>query len=113
MIKIARRFREIIEKGPSDVPDYAWLTFAVCALGEKPCGWSGWLFDGVYRKTAERHSTGTGDKLLPADYSQKCPQCGGDLFRTGVEKRMELSAEQTPPLVPGVDYDVVDNIEYE
>lgn len=84
----------------------------MCALRESPCGWEGWIFGAVFKRTPERHATSTGDKFLEADYSQRCPSCGGDLFRSGHARRLDLAADQTPRLRPGIDYEVADNIEY-
>lgn len=80
-----------------DAPDYAWLTYAVCALTDDACGWGGWIIESAFKKTGERHATGTGDKLLStADSEQRCPRCGGTLFRTNASLRMTPSADQTP-----------------
>ena len=35
-----------------------------------------------------------------------CPKCGKPLFRTEVNYRFELSPDQAPKLVAGVDYEV-------
>ncbi len=112
-MKLARKFKGLVENEPTDQPDYAWLAHAVCACGGNCCGWSGWIIEAAFMKTAERHATGTGDKLVDADYSQKCPVCGSVLFRTGFTRRLELSRDQEPRLRPGIDYAVADNIEYE
>ena len=91
-----------------DVPDYAWLTYAVCTLTDDACGWGGWIIEGAFKKTGEHHATGTGGKLLPAaDYEQRCPRCGGTLFRTSASLRMTPSADQTPVHgQPGKDFQV-------
>jgi len=79
-----------------ETPDYAWLTYAVCVLTEDACGWGGWILEGVFKKTGERHATGTGDKLLPGgDDEQICPRCGRTLFRTEASIRMIPSEDQT------------------
>jgi len=118
-MRISKRFRDAIENEPADQPDYVWLEYAVCALGKAPCGWAGWIIGAAFKKTVERHATSTGDRLLPADYTQNCPACraahegGGTLFRTGCARRLEASANQEPPWKPGVDYTVDDgDIEY-
>lgn len=41
--------------------------------------------------------------VLPGD-DPICPKCGRSLYRVGVEYRLDLSVDQTPPLVEGVDY---------
>lgn len=112
-MKIARRFKNLIEGGPAHRPDYVWLAFAVCSLGEAPCGWSGWIVDAAYRRDGQRHATATGDQLLPSDDSQRCPACSGTLFRTGHDLRLEPSADQEPPLKAGVDYVPAEDIVYE
>ncbi len=114
-MKLAKRFKDLIESEPADQPDYVWLAHAVCACldGPSPCGWSGWIIDAAYKRTVERHAKGTGDRLVNADYSQKCPACGATLFRSGFDRRLEMSPDQEPPLKNGVDYTAVNNIEYE
>jgi len=65
------------------------------------------ILEAVYRQTAERHPTGTGDELLSAADDQKCPRCGRILFRTGIAVRLDQSEDQEPPRgQPGRDYDV-------
>jgi hypothetical protein len=108
-VRIPARFRDAIENEPADQPDYVWLEHAVCALGETPCGW---IIGAVFKKTVERHATATGDLSLPADDSQRCPRCGSVMFRSGHARRLDLAADQTPPLRPGIDYEVADDIEY-
>jgi hypothetical protein len=34
------------------------------------------------------------------------------MFRSGHERRFDLAADQTPPLRPGVGYEVRDDVEY-
>lgn len=116
-MKISKRFRDAIENEPEDLPDYVRLEYAVCALGDAPCGWTGWIVGAAFKKTAQRFATSTGDRALPFDDTQICPSCRetqdgyGTLFRTGCARRLEMSANQEPPLKPGVDYQVGD-IEY-
>ncbi|HTG32019.1 MAG TPA: hypothetical protein VLB76_03735 [Thermoanaerobaculia bacterium] len=106
------KYRGLLELTLKDVevPDYAWLTYAVCGVTSDACGWGGWIIDGIFKQTAEHHATGTGDKALPnGDDLQTCPRCGRTLFRTSASIRMTLSADQAPVHgVPGVDYDVAD-----
>ena len=110
------KFRSLLELTSNDVemPDYAWLTYAVCVLTNDACGWGGWIIESVFKKTAAHHATGTGDKLLPSgDDLQTCPRCGRTLFRTSASIRMTSSADQAPVHgEPGVDYQVVD-MEYD
>ncbi len=110
-----RKFKALLETKLNDVesPDYLWLTYAVCAMSTDACGWGGWIVDGAFKKTDEKHPTGTGDKLLNTACEAKCPQCGKDLFRTEASVRYEPSEDQTPVHgLPGVDYDV-SPIEYD
>lgn len=113
-MRISKRFRDTIENEPADLPDYVWLEYAVCALGEAPCGWAGWVIGAAFKKSAELHATSTGDKALPSDDTQTCPACRamhdacGTLFRTGRSLRLDLSPHQDSPLRPGTDYDVGD-----
>lgn len=116
-MKISKKFRDAIENDPPDLPDYVWLVYAVCALGDAPCGWAGWIIDAAFKKTAERHATSTGDKVLPSDDTQICPACRathqghGTLFGTACSRRLDLSPDQEEPLKPGIDYEV-DEVEY-
>jgi hypothetical protein len=118
-MKIPKRFRDAIENEPADLPDYVWLEYAVCALGPAPCGWAGWIIGAAFKRTTEHHATSTGDKALVSDHTQVCPHCRGPegrdatLFRTGHHRRLEVSPDQTPPLVEGRDYVRADDIEYE
>lgn len=75
----------------------------------------GWIIEGVFKRTGEHYTTGTGDKLLPAaDYEQCCPRCGGTLFRTSASLRMTPSVDQTPVHgQPGVDYEVSGDEEHD
>lgn len=106
------KYRHLLELTLKDLeaPDYAWLTYAVCALTEDSCGWGGWIIEGVFKKTEDRHPTGTGDKALPnGDGCQTCPQCAHQLFRTSASIRMTPSEDQRPVHgVPGVDYEVTE-----
>jgi hypothetical protein len=113
-MKISARFKDAIEQGPgAELPDYVWIVYAVCAIGPSACGWAGWIFDAIQRITGAHHPTASGDELLGADYSQRCPSCGGDLFRTEHSVKLDRSPDQTRPgLVPGRHYEV-GPIEYE
>jgi hypothetical protein len=107
---LPQKHRGLIDLTLNDVerPDYAWLVYAVCAVTEDACGWGGWIIEGAFKKTEERHATGTGDKALPvADDLQACPRCRGLLFRTSASIRMSPSEDQTPVHgLPGIDYEV-------
>ena len=107
------KFKDSLELTLEEVerPDYLWLTYAVCGVYEDSCGWEGWVPEAIFRETAERHPTGTGDKLLPG-LEDLCPRCGKRLFRTAASLRFEVSDEQTPVREPGKDYEVA-QMEYE
>jgi len=77
-----------------EVLDYAYLTFATCSTNSDGCGWSGWIIEAAFKASDSKHNTYTGDKLLNADYSQKCPKCDGLLFRTEVSCRLDKAKEQ-------------------
>jgi hypothetical protein len=106
------KYRDLLELTLTDVetPDYAWMTYAVCALTNDACGWGGWIIEAVFKETSEHHATGTGDKLLPsADDMQTCPRCGRTLFRTSASIRMIPSEDQTPVNgVAGIDCEVTE-----
>lgn len=103
------KFRHLLELtlNEVDVPDYAWLTYAVCGVTEDACGWNGWILESLFKKTDKHYPTGTGDKSLPIDNEEQlCPRCRRQLFRTDATIRFERSADQTPIHgEPGVDYD--------
>ena len=113
-MKVPERFRKLLSTTRTDIssPDYAWLVYGVCGLTEDSCCWAGWIIEGVFRSRGlgPPAATGTGDPVLPADYSQVCPNCGRQLFRTDTATRFERSVVQDRPggLVPGVDYEVKD-----
>ena len=90
-----------------EVPDYAWLTWAACAVAPDACGWEGWMLEAAFRRDGQRHATGTGDRLIAAADAQACPRCGRETFRTAASVRVEPSVDQRP--VHGraaLDYDV-------
>jgi hypothetical protein len=110
-----RKFQPLLELELPDVdrPDYAWLVYSVCACTPDACGWGGWVLDGAFQKLSpEIRATRRQDKVLPGIYHPGCPRCGKPLFRTGADLRLEPSLDQTPALIPGVDYQVVP-MEYE
>lgn len=110
-----RKFKHLLEPDPATIakPDYVWLGHAVCAAAASACGWAGWITEGIFRKTAERFPTSTGDQLLAAPEQDSCPRCGRPLFRTGLAVRCEPSSDQSPPEGrPGTDYDAGE-MEYE
>jgi hypothetical protein len=106
---LPRKFQHLIELSEADVPrpDYVWLAYAVCATEVESCGWGGWMIEGAFQRTGERHPTGTGDRLLAAADDQRCPRCGRPTYRTGVTQRLEPAGAQEATLRPGVDYEAV------
>jgi len=80
----SERHRHLLDLELKDVevPDYVRLDYAVCAIDKEPCGWSGWIIDGVFKIMGRKHPTGTGDKVLPARTNNRCPACGRALFST-------------------------------
>jgi hypothetical protein len=58
----------------------------VCAVGDDACGWAGWIVDEVCAGVPHEDASMSGCELLPADYREKCPQCGKQLFRTAFER---------------------------
>lgn len=105
-MSFTRRFAHLLEidHGDVDPPDYVWLVYAVCAVSSEGCGWGGWMIEGAFKATGEKHPTGTGDKLLPAVDDQVCPRCGLGTFRTGASLRLVPSTDQQRHLIEGVDY---------
>jgi hypothetical protein len=82
-----------------DVPDYAWLTYAVCACETDSCGWGGWIIETVVNSNSKIN--------LSMDDRQCCPQCGKNLFRTEATVKFIKSDDQTPDLIEGVDYESI------
>ena len=95
------KFKHLIELSPHQVekPTGVWLNYGVCASRDDSCGWTGWVVDRV-----ESRHCGTAT-MLPSDDDLNCPKCGNPLFRTDVNLRFELSRDQSPTLIPNVDYD--------
>jgi len=109
------KFRHLLELTADEVemPDYVWLSYAVCAVTADACGWGGWTIEAAFRRDGLKHATGTGDRVVSALDEQICPRCGRETFRTEVELRMEPSADQSPVHGrPGIDYEVAP-MEYE
>jgi len=100
-----RKFKERLEVTEKDLslPRDAWITYSVCGCTQDACGWEGWIIESV---------TNVSDENLPADIECKCPDCNRPLFRTSVSVKLTKSSDQTPKLVPGIDYEVMET-EYE
>lgn len=86
MKKLTRLERKrLVDLTPADLqlPDFAVLTYAVCALENNGCGSGGWLSEGAFLKGAHGPITlANGDSPLPSVANQICPNCGLVLFRT-------------------------------
>ena len=97
-----RRFESLLELSNEQVerPSYVWLNYAVCGCEEDSCGWQGWILESAFVKR-----DGDEDLLLPSDHRHDCPECRKRLFRTEVNVRSEPSVDQTPHVIPGVDYE--------
>ncbi|MDH5400806.1 MAG: hypothetical protein OEX02_21815 [Cyclobacteriaceae bacterium] len=98
------KFKSLLETTAKDVelPKIAWVTYAVCAVEQDSCAWSGWIIESIKGVNGE----------LIADTDQVCPHCGKTMFRTDVSIKMEPSKDQTPDMFPGKDYEVTP-MEYE
>jgi hypothetical protein len=109
-----RKFKKLIETELKDIeiPDYVWLTYAVCARENDSCGWGGWMIEAAFKETRKEHPTGTADKTLSAVTDQVCPRCGKTTFRTAASIKVVPSPDQTRAHVAGRDYEVLP-IEYE
>ena len=97
-----RKFKSLLEVTHEQVekPSYVWLNYAVCGCGSDSCGWQGWIVESAFVSRE-----GDDDLLLPSDRHLNCPECRKPLFRTEVTCRFEPSEDQTPSLIPGVDYE--------
>lgn len=44
---LPKKFEQLAEltKADIEIPDYVWLTYAVCVLEEDSCGWGGWMIE--------------------------------------------------------------------
>lgn len=91
------KFKALLETKRAQVeePTLVWITYAVCGMEQDSCGWGGWILE------AAKGPSGN----LPAYTDQVCPQCGKVLFRTAASVKFEPSDDQTPELVPGIDYE--------
>jgi hypothetical protein len=90
------KFRALIElrEGQVSIPDYVWLSYAVCAVDEESCGWGGWIIESAWK------TTGEAVEQVRADTDQRCPVCGEPLFRTEIEKQFRFN----PDAAPKIDY---------
>ena len=95
-----RKFKDLLETELSDVeqPDYACLSYYVCACEEDSCGWGGWRLEAAFKKDGREHNSWTGDRVLPSDSSTKCPRCRRPLFGTEASIKVE-AAGPFPPAI--------------
>lgn len=102
------KFKTILEltKKDVDIPQHAWLVYAVCGCEDDSCGWEGWILESV-TKTDQDEMT-----KLNCDHHQICPKCEKTMFRTNTQIKMEYSKDQSGQLVPGIDYEI-EPIKYE
>ncbi|HBA88073.1 MAG TPA: hypothetical protein DCZ75_08835 [Geobacter sp.] len=82
-----------------DLPDSAWLTYAVCAGESDSCGWGGWIIDSL---VSDRMGKG-----LSIHERHLCPKCGKDLFKTGASVKFIPSDDQSENLAAGVVYETI------
>jgi hypothetical protein len=85
------KFRALIEISERDVviPDYVWLSYAVCAVEEESCGWRGWIIESAWKHV----DANSPDVEVEADTKQGCPVCGRQVYRTGVERQFRLNPD--------------------
>lgn len=89
------KFRALIElrEGQVTIPDYVWLSYALCALDEDSCGWGGWIIESAWKTINENR-----EEEVKADTEQRCPVCGKQVFRTEVEKQFRFNPEAGPKI---------------
>ncbi|MDP0500623.1 MAG: hypothetical protein Q7P63_11035 [Verrucomicrobiota bacterium JB022] len=113
---LPKKFHELrdLEVDDVDLPDCVWIVYAVCGVKEGSCGWEGWIIDAPLKKGVPGQfkrdilwMRSTEEAVLPCDPDCRCPKCGQALYRTGVSLRMEPAADETPPMIPGVDYELL------
>jgi hypothetical protein len=114
-VPIPLKFKSLIESAEitAPIPDYVWMAFAVCVTDENACGWSGWIIEAVKRKAPRKNGKSQSthrDEVLTAADNQKCPRCGKQTSRTGVEKKFNID-KKTPPKIE-YEYEILP-IEYE
>ena len=90
------KFRNLIELNEKQVriPDYVWLSYAVCATEGDSCGWQGWIIESAWQKGVE----GADDADVEADTEQGCPVWGRLVYRTEVEKQFQLNPNAGPKI---------------
>ena len=90
-----------LDRDDVEPPRQAWLTLCVCH--REPSCWQGWVLESAF--TVEHDVVGP-IFLAKGLYSDRCPVCDADLFRTAASFRYEPSGFQPRPTgVPGADYE--------
>src|SRR6185437_9408189 len=94
------KFRSLIETEEDQVaiPDYVWLSFAVCATEEASCGWGGWIIESAWKAHAHGNDEKKVEVEVEADTEQRCPRCNRLLYRTDVEKQYQLNPDAGPKI---------------
>jgi hypothetical protein len=102
------KFRDRLEltKKDIDIPQNAWLVYAVCGCEADSCGWEGWILESVIKTIQDK------DIQLKYDHHQICPNCAKTMFRTDTKIKMKYSKDQSGLLTPGIDYET-DPMKYE
>ena len=94
MTRIERKRLMDLVPANLQLPDYAVLTYAVCAIDKSCCGWGGWLSEGAFLTGALGPIINAcGDTPLPFVTNQICPNCGLALFRTATAQVFVRSAK--------------------
>lgn len=90
------KFRALIELKEEQVtvPDYVWLSYAVCATEDDSCEWQGWIIESAWKVVGDERK----EIEVEADAEQHCPRCGKQLYRTGVEKQFQLNPHAGPKI---------------
>jgi hypothetical protein len=92
-----RKFKHLLELKQDDVqfPDAVLLTYAVCACVPEACGWGGWMIEAAFENTSATGDLPAMAPSLPVSDVQRCPRCGRETFRTGVQRVYVPSADRT------------------
>lgn len=108
-MEFLKKFKKLInlKKEEVEIPDYIWLTYAVCVVEDDACGWGGWMLEAAFKKKKPKEKTDDfDDRVLSAQDEQICPVCGKETFRTEVSVRYTPSKNQKLRAIAGVDYKV-------
>lgn len=97
---LPKKFKELLESGPAETPDYVWMVHTVCGVERESCGWHGWALEGAARVGEPRHT------YVESDDRVRCPNCGRLLFRTGDALRFDRAPQQPVREKLKIDYTV-------